>query len=65
MIDTDFETISRNKQKESAKTLLTEYANICNKIVAKFCKKQEIEFDFWVSDEAGGIAGNPRDGQRP
>jgi len=56
MIDTDFEIRSRNKQKESTETLLSEYANICNKIVAKFCKKQEIEFDFWVLDEAGGIA---------
>ena len=39
---------------------MKEYINlhdiICNLIVKKFAKKQELEFDGWISDEVGGVA---------
>lgn len=36
--------------------IIRNYENSCNEIVGKFCKKQDIELDFWVGDEIGGIA---------
>ena len=32
------------------------YESACNAYIHIFCKKQDIEFDFWVADEVGGIA---------
>ena len=32
------------------------YEKACNEYIKAFCKKQEIEFDYWISDEVGGIA---------
>ena len=36
--------------------LKNRYYEICNEIVAEFCKKQEIDFDSWVGDRVGEIA---------
>jgi hypothetical protein len=36
--------------------LITQYENICNKIVKEFCKKQDMEFDFWVGDRTQATA---------
>jgi len=36
--------------------LLDNYNMLCNDIVAKFCVKQGLDFDGWVSDEIGSIA---------
>lgn len=38
------------------KEIKNRYDNACNEIIEEFCKKQEIEFDYWVSDKVGGIA---------
>lgn len=35
---------------------LAAYHKACNKLVALFSKKHDIEFDYWVCDEVGGIA---------
>lgn len=32
------------------------YEESCNKYVKEFCKKQDVEFEFWISNEVGGIA---------
>ena len=32
------------------------YEKACNEYIKAFCKKQGIEFDYWISDEVGGIA---------
>lgn len=37
--------------------LLDNYDTVCNDIVTKFSNKQGLEFDGWVADEVGGIAG--------
>jgi len=34
-----------------------QYKSVCNEYIDLFCKKQQIEFDGWVGDEIGGIAG--------
>jgi hypothetical protein len=36
--------------------LKTQYENVCNEYVRRFCEKQEIDFDGWIGDEVGGIA---------
>ncbi len=36
--------------------LQTQYENVCNEYIRRFCEKQEIDFDGWVGDEVGGIA---------
>jgi hypothetical protein len=33
-----------------------QYEFVCNEWVQKFCNKQFIDFDGWVSNEIGGIA---------
>lgn len=33
------------------------YDACCNDIITLFCEKQNIEFDGWIADEIGGIAG--------
>lgn len=33
-----------------------QYEFVCHEWVQKFCNKQKIDFDGWVSDEIGGIA---------
>ncbi len=33
-----------------------QYNEACGKYVDMFCKKQETNFEFWVSDEIGSIA---------
>lgn len=38
------------------KKSIKKYHKICNKIVKKFAKKQEIEFDYWIGDKIGEIA---------
>lgn len=48
--------IALNKDLNKMK-LIENYEKSCNDIVKAFCKKQDIEFDFWVADEVGGIAG--------
>jgi hypothetical protein len=36
--------------------LKTQYENVCNEYIKKFCKKQEMEFEGWVGDSVGGVA---------
>ena len=36
--------------------LILDYEAICEKIVAKFAKKQDLDFDGWIGDDIGGIA---------
>jgi hypothetical protein len=38
------------------KELNKHYEFVCNEWVKKFCNKQLIDFDGWVSNEVGGIA---------
>jgi hypothetical protein len=38
------------------KKLKTDYDIICHTFVEKFAKKHDIEFDYWIGDEIGGIA---------
>ena len=33
-----------------------DYCKICNDFIAAFEEKQDIEFNYWVGDEVGGIA---------
>ena len=35
---------------------INKYENICNEIINKFCKKQDIYFEFWVADLVGEVA---------
>ena len=43
--------------KMSNDELQTQYENVCNEYVRRFCEKQDMEFDGWVGNEVGGIAG--------
>ena len=36
--------------------LIEQYESICNKILKRFAKKQELDFDGWVGNNIGGIA---------
>ena len=36
--------------------LKDDFFSVCNSIVATFCKKQELDFDGWVSGEVNGLA---------
>jgi hypothetical protein len=36
--------------------LIEKYETICNEIVAVFCEKQELYFDYWIIDDVGGVA---------
>lgn len=36
--------------------LKNQYELVCNEYVAKFCSKQEMNFEGWVGDTIGGIA---------
>ena len=36
--------------------LKKQYEFACNEYVKKFCNKQQIDFDGWISDEVGGVA---------
>jgi hypothetical protein len=38
------------------KEYIVKYEYICNQIVKRFAKKQELDFDGWVGNEVGGIA---------
>ena len=42
--------------KKEIDKLKIEYDKLCNEWIKLFCKKQGIEFDFWIGDEIGGIA---------
>lgn len=44
-------------EKLSLEKLKTQYENVCNEYIRRFCEKQDIEFDGWVGNEVGGIAG--------
>ena len=41
----------------AVKKLKEKYEATCNEWVNLFCEKQELEFDGWVGNEVGGIAG--------
>lgn len=41
---------------EDIKKLKQIYEKACNDYVAIFIEKQEMDFDFWVGQEVGGIA---------
>lgn len=43
-------------EKLSIEKLKAQYEDVCNEYIRRFCEKQEIYFDGWVSDEVGGIA---------
>lgn len=36
--------------------LQKQYEAICNEYVKRFCKKQGLEFEFWVGNTPGGVA---------
>ena len=36
--------------------LKKQYKFVCDEYVAKFCDKQEMDFEGWVGDKMGGIA---------
>ena len=36
--------------------LQQQYQAACNAYIAAFCKKQKIDFDYWIGDEVGGLA---------
>jgi hypothetical protein len=36
--------------------IVTQYERACNRIAIAFCRKQGLEFCFWVSDKPGDIA---------
>jgi hypothetical protein len=38
------------------KQLKQAYDKVVSEYIAKFCKKQECELEFWVADTVGGIA---------
>ena len=38
-------------------TFIIQYESICNEIVKKFAKNQDLEFNGWVGNDVGGIAG--------
>lgn len=37
------------------KSLKERYEAVCNEYVSKFCKKQGLEFEYWVANQVGGI----------
>lgn len=41
---------------KAIQAIIKSYECACNEAIEEFCKKQDIEFDGWVSDEIGGIA---------
>jgi len=41
----------------SISKLKEQYENICDQYIQKFVKKQGYEFDGWVGQEVGGVAG--------
>lgn len=40
----------------SLSALKQQYESSCNHYVARFCKKQGLEFDYWAGDKVGEIA---------
>jgi hypothetical protein len=36
-----------NRKQQTFKSLQKQYEKVCNEIVKMFCKKQDVEFDFW------------------
>jgi len=38
------------------KKVKKEYEKSCNEYVKIFCKKNEIDFDYWIGNEIGGCA---------
>ena len=38
------------------KNTIKKYHAICKEIVEKFSEKQNLDFDFWVGDDIGGVA---------
>ena len=40
---------------ERINKLKNSYETACHAYIDEFCKKQEIDFDFWVADIIGGI----------
>jgi hypothetical protein len=37
------------------KKLIEKYETICNEIVAVFCEKQDMDFDYWAAGDVGSI----------
>jgi hypothetical protein len=37
-------------------TLQRRYEINCNEYIKRFCKKQELDFEYWVGDNIGGVA---------
>lgn len=40
----------------SLEELKEQYIFVCNEYVSKFCEKQDVDLDFWVSNEVGSVA---------
>lgn len=36
--------------------LIESYSKVCNEIVQAFAKKHDMDFNYWVGDETGGVA---------
>jgi len=35
--------------------LKQQYESVCNEYIKRFCKKQELQFEYWIADDVGGI----------
>lgn len=42
--------------KKSLSEFKKQYESICNEYINIFAKKQNLDFDGWISDDVGGIA---------
>lgn len=45
----------KNKTRNEMTRLQNKYESVCNEYVQKFCKKQGMEFNYWVSDIVGDV----------
>lgn len=45
---------TRNKPLRLMEKLIKQYEAICEKLVAEYCKKNDVEAEFWVADDIGG-----------
>ena len=47
---------NRNVEIDPVLKLQFDYEQVCQNYILEFCKKQEIDFDFWVQDLPGTVA---------
>ena len=48
--------ISINAISHLIMNIIEQYEKACNNIVKHFAKKQDIQFDYWIAEEIGGVA---------